>query len=239
MCHAYQLHRLMIQRRDTLRHKHNTIKTQLKKANEYRVQMKNASAKTKLPPIPDFLIGELNMIEPQDNVKVPASTGILPKNVMKVPKGIDPNASRDASLGGDESTISVNVNVASTDTAVTGVAIDPTAGTGVAIDPTVLFSDIVNIPAVQTFINLAYVLGSEGLDTDVIARKTPAVLSSGEIQNSEFICAAERHCVAIADNPTLRPLYSDINPVNVRSRVLRSNPKFTDHFSHDNYNSKG
>ena len=234
MCHAYQLHRLMIQRRDTLRHKHNTIKMQLKKANEYRVQMKNASATTKLPPIPDFLIGELNMIQPQDNVTVPASTGILPKNVMKVPKGsLDPNASRDGSLGRDESTISVNVNVASTDTAT------DTAGTGVAIDSTVLFSDIVNIPAVQTFINLAYVLGSEGLDTDVIARKTPAVLSSGEIQNSEFICAAERHCVAIADNPTLRPLYSDINPVNVRSRVLRLNPKFIDRFSHDNYNSKG
>ena len=236
MCHAYQLHRLMIQRRDTLRHKHNTIKSQLKKANEYRVQMKNASSKSKPPPIPDFLIGIVNMLQPaQDNVTVPASTPILPKNVMKVPKGFDPNASHDGSLGGgDESTNSVNVNVASTDTAGDGVAIDTNVPA-----TTVLFSDIVNIPAVQTFINLAYVLGSEGLDTDVIARKTPAVLSSGEIQNSEFICAAERHCVAIADNPTLRPLYSDINPVNVRSRVLRSDPKFTDRFSHDNYNSKG
>lgn len=236
MCHAYQLHRLMIQRRDTLRHKHNTIKTQLKKANEYRVQMKNASAKTNPPPIPDFLFGDMNMIQPHDNATVSASTGILPKNVMKVPKGsLDPNASRDGSLvGGDESTISANVNVAPTDTAGTGVAIDPNVPT-----TTVHFTDIVNIPAVQTFINLAYVLGSEGLDTDVISRKTPAVLSSGEIRNSEFICAAERHCVAIADNPTLRPLYSDINPINVRSRVLRSDPKFTDRFSHDNYNSKG
>lgn len=115
----------------------------------------------------------------------------------------------------------------------------------VRLDPNVLVStappplDIVNSHAVQQSIYLAYVFGSDGLDTNVIVCKTPAVLPSGETQHSEFLCTAERYCVAIADDPTLRPFYSDINPVNVRSRVLCENPTFTDRFSHDYYNSKG
>ena len=73
----------------------------------------------------------------------------------------------------------------------------------------------------------------------MVVRKIPIEGSTGEPGSSRLLCSVEQYCSAIAEDPTMRPFYSDIDVVNVRFKKLRENHPFTDRFSHDSYNSKG
>ena len=235
----------MIDRRDALRQQHNLLKTYLRDCNKYRKELKSRSS-SRPPPTPPSCLSQLNLTGP--NVEQPSAPSVPSlssnPNVMILPRGQDPNLSSvsDTNVAAAPPAVS-DTNAAAAAPAMAPINVADPNNAQLAANPTnrpstPMLQRYLSLHCITSFIKTAFVLKSQR-NGDMVVRKVPLEGSTGEPGSSRLLYNVEQYCSTVAEDPTIRPFYSDIDLVNVRSRKLRENPPFTDRFSHESYNSKG
>ena len=223
----------MIERRDALRQQHNLLKTRLREVNQYRKELKSRSSSLP-PPTPPSCLSQLNLTG--SNVEQPSAPSVpslsANPNVMILPRGQDPNLSSVS-----------DTNAAAAPPAMAPINVADPNNAQLAANPTnrpstPMLQRYLSLHCITSFIKTAFVLKSQR-NGDMVVRKVTLEGSTGEPGSSRLLNSVEQYCSTVAEDPTFRPFYSDIDLVNVRSKKLRENPPFTDRFSHDSYNSKG
>ena len=204
----------MILKRDGLRQECKVIKADLKKAFAHYKNLKNS--------------------------KPSADQGQRRSNVLVLPHGHDPKL-----------TPNPNPDIA-VNTAVAAAAMPSNSNLLPALSVRQQASDLdafnaaqsqspmnVNVEGcedIQDFVKFMYVIASDGHENSRIERRKV----TGERSTlTSFLDAADMYCRQTAEDPTLRPYYSEVDPVNVRKTILRSRPLPTDFFRPEDFASNG
>eukprot|EP00956_Cyclotella_meneghiniana_P004109 scaffold5006_cov20-Cyclotella_meneghiniana.AAC.1 len=208
----------LIERRNTIRQNYNYIKSKIQEANEAIMNLKNN--------IHSKQSDNKSAHESSDNVTIHPSIASNQAQ-MKL------NASKLNSSGQTRETATVpqphSTNVAATSSLYFDVYHQQSL---LMID-----HSIAHILDVQSFVERTYLANAESPTTT--PRLVEGGIPIGEGPLLQFMDECNKHCISVADDPTLRPPVWKEDLVNVRSSWLRQTRKVTDRFSDDNYDKKG
>ena len=89
---------------------------------------------------------------------------------------------------------------------------------------------------IQDFVKYMYVVSTDSHENSIIVRRQ---VTGERSMLSSFVDSADVFCRQRAEDPTLRPYYSEVDPVNVRKSILRSHPLPTDFYKPEDFASNG